>query len=178
MKNVFEIRGDITTIILKSPKYGIMETLISTSKLERAMMFPGTWGVAKNKSGFYVQGQSYENGKEKTIYLHRFITNAPPGYSVDHINRNPLDNRDENLRIVTHAENLQNQKVRVDNRTGYRGVTYMKEFNKYRARIRVNGEYIYLGYYDTAEEAAEVASQARSKMMPFSQDANYRGKMA
>lgn len=47
-------------------------------------------------------------GKRKTIYMHRFLMNPPRSRVVDHRNGNPLDNRKENLRVCTRAENNQN----------------------------------------------------------------------
>jgi hypothetical protein len=48
------------------------------------------------------------DGTKTTLYLHRLITGAPKGKVVDHINRDPLDNRRANLRIVTQVENERN----------------------------------------------------------------------
>lgn len=47
--------------------------------------------------------------KGKKIYLHRFLMNSPEGLIVDHINHQTLDNRRENLRVVTHSENMKNR---------------------------------------------------------------------
>ena len=49
-------------------------------------------------------------GSPQITYLHRRITGAPKGLEVDHINRNPLDNRKSNLRVCTHAENMKNRR--------------------------------------------------------------------
>lgn len=45
----------------------------------------------------------------KKIYLHRFLMDSPEGLIVDHINHQTLDNRRENLRVVTHSENMKNR---------------------------------------------------------------------
>lgn len=67
---------------------------------------------------------------------------------VDHINGNPADNRLENLRIATRSQNLQNQVVR----TRYKGVR--ESGLKWTAKIIVNKQEIYIGTYETAEQAA------------------------
>jgi HNH endonuclease len=90
------------------------------------------------------------------MYLHHLILGRPPeGHVVDHINRNPLDNRRSNLRIVNHALNVINQRPHMS-RTGVRGV---QPFPKNRlhpwvARIKVKGKQYNLGYFATLEEAA------------------------
>lgn len=96
----------------------------------------------------------------KIGYLHQFIMNPSEGMVVDHINRNPLDNRRENLRICTQHENTMNKSIRCSNTSGVSGVNWSKQNNKWLARIQVDGKHIYLGYYNTLEEAAEVRRQA------------------
>jgi hypothetical protein len=69
----------------------------------------------------YISSSDYDNGKRKLLLLHRYILDIPnfPGKgateSVDHINRNPLDNRKENLRIVSQTEQNLNQKKKPRN---------------------------------------------------------------
>lgn len=109
----------------------------------------------RNDISFYVD---CTKTKRKTIrtYFHRYIMSPGIGLEVDHINGNTLDNRRENLRICTHKQNIQNQKLRTDNTTGYKGVHYSERRHKYMACIRTNGKTIHMGGYETAEAAAAV----------------------
>jgi hypothetical protein len=70
---------------------------------------------------------------------------------VDHIDGNTLNNQRSNLRIVNRFQNGMNQGKHKNNTSGYKGVN-SNGFN-YMARIRVNGERIYIGTYSTVEEA-------------------------
>lgn len=88
------------------------------------------------------------------IYMHKMLMFAGPGQIVDHINGDKLDNRRENLRLSSHYQNLANRPAPVNNKTGYKGVSYNKTARKYTAQITVKGEYHYLGLYKTPEEAA------------------------
>ena len=81
-----------------------------------------------------------------------------PKNQIDHINQDPTDNRIENLRDVTQLENLKNQALRSNNKSGYIGVSFYKGKNKYGAELIINGVKKWLGYYDTVEEA--VAARA------------------
>jgi len=76
----------------------------------------------------------------KNLYLHRIIMRTPEGMVTDHINRNGLDNRRENLRTVDHGVNAANSGLRSNNTTGYRGVQLYKR--GYRAVVRHNLELI------------------------------------
>lgn len=79
---------------------------------------------------------------------------------VDHIDRNPLNNCRNNLRVVNHLTNMRNRREIQDNNTsGVRGVSWHK--GKYQARIRVQGELIYLGRHDTIEAASAAYERAR-----------------
>ena len=66
----------------------------------------------------YVVWRGISNGEKHTVRLHRLIAQAKDGEIVDHINRNKLDNRKSNLRIVTQKENVRNSD-RYDNYKGY-----------------------------------------------------------
>lgn len=86
--------------------------------------------------------------------MHRMVTSAPKGTAVDHINHNCLDNRKANLRFATASQNMANRRKMVNNTSGYIGVAKMS----YRSYINTftNGKTVrrWLGYFDTAEEAA------------------------
>lgn len=101
----------------------------------------------------------------KRYYVHRLVWAyfngaIPEGMSIDHINHNPSDNRIENLRLVTHRENHRNQRVRKNNTSGYTGVTYSGNRNKWIARITVNGRTIRLGRFATPKLAYEARLKA------------------
>ena len=100
---------------------------------------------------------------ENKIRLHRLIMDCPDDMIVDHINHNRLDNRKCNLRICTQHQNSMNQNKRSNNTSGYTGVLWDKAKNKWMARIKVNYKQIFLGYYDTLEEAIKARKQAEIK---------------
>ena len=71
---------------------------------------------------------------------------------VDHINHNGLDNRRPNLRLATRSQNAANLGPYANNTSGYKGVDFNR--GKWRARIREGGVRYFLGYFETAEDAA------------------------
>tara|TARA_R110000822_G_scaffold253909_1_gene380342 strand:- start:279 stop:764 length:486 start_codon:yes stop_codon:yes gene_type:complete len=84
------------------------------------------------------------------------ITDVSKENEIDHIcGARPLDNRIENLRVLNGQQNQHN------NLHWVKGYTYVKRRNKYRAQIRINGKQIYLGHYDTTEEAREAYLNAK-----------------
>jgi hypothetical protein len=98
--------------------------------------------------------------------MHRVIMDCPDGMEVDHINGDRLDNRKENLRIVTRHQNMLNRKVRSDSKTGYKGVEYKSDQARsrpYAAYIRIDNKKKTLGHYKTAEEAAKIYDEAALK---------------
>lgn len=107
------------------------------------------------------KGKTYVRCSYLQESLHRFLLDPPKDKVVDHINGNTLDNRRSNLRVCTHTENMQNQKLRTNNSTGVTGVS--KCGKRYRAVIRVNKKDIHLGVYDTLDEAKKVRKEAEAK---------------
>ena len=88
--------------------------------------------------------------------FHRLVIGAEAGQIVDHINHNKLDNRIENLRIVTSQENARNRRKQT-------GVFQRKENGKWQAQIMVNYKNIRLGCYETYEEALQARLKAEQE---------------
>lgn len=83
---------------------------------------------------------------------------------VDHINGNPLDNRRQNLRRCTHAENIRNRKINnKNNKSGIRGVNWDKERKKWVAQLMFNRKHIFLGRFTNKEDASKAAIEGREK---------------
>lgn len=92
--------------------------------------------------------------RKNEITMHRQITKAPKGMDVDHINGNGLDNRRENLRVCTHAENLRNKIKSINNTSGYKGVWFNKVGKKWIVHLYFDGKNHHIGQFDTKEDAA------------------------
>ena len=126
MKNPYEIRGDITAILLRHRDWTIHEALIDTVDLPRFREYSGTWTAhwCEHTQSYYVECHEPMSGvRGKTIRLHRWLLNAPDDVVVDHINHSGLDNRRCNLRLLKRSENLHNKRLYKNNTSGYRGVT-------------------------------------------------------
>jgi hypothetical protein len=97
--------------------------------------------------------------EHRIIYIYHY-GEIPTNMLVDHKNGNPSDNNIDNLRLATDIQNCQNQKISKNNTSGYKGVCFKKDRNKWHAGIRVNGIIKHLGYYDTPKIASEVYKKA------------------
>jgi hypothetical protein len=97
-----------------------------------------------------------------------YITGKWPQAQIDHINGIKTDNRWENLREATPQENLRNLGIRSRNTSGFKGVSFCKRSNKWRASASVDNKYKHLGFYETAELASEAYERhAKAKFGEF-----------
>lgn len=87
----------------------------------------------------------------------------PLEHEVDHKDRNPSNNRIENLRLSMHGQNQANGKAYRNNKTGYRGVHFHKQHRKYAACINVDKRSMHLGLFATPEAAAQAYDRAALK---------------
>ena len=102
-----------------------------------------------------------DQGKQKTKRIHRlvaesFIPNIEDRKEVDHIDGNTNNNNCNNLRWATHSQNNINKLPDKNNTSGHRGIDFMKNKNKWRARIKINQKEVHLGIFDTFEEALKI----------------------
>lgn len=113
-------------------------------------------------SGYVVRTRMKEEGErfpllKKTIFLHREIKPCPDGKVIDHINRNRLDNRRENLRACTTSENLQNKESYTV--SGFKGVYRPPGNSRWSAKVTIDRKQYHLGQYDTKEQAAKAYNE-------------------
>lgn len=88
---------------------------------------------------------------------------------VDHINRDKLDNRRANLRLVTFAENTQNRPSQRGSKSRFRGVSWNTEKRRWQATVGIDGRSVYLGRFTDEVEAAEAADDYRLTHMAFAE---------
>ena len=118
----------------------------------------------KNKYGYLVTSI-----KKSEYYIHRLVWvmhhgSIPQDKQIDHIDRNPLNNKISNLRLVSDAENKLNLPMRKTNRSGHRGVHWDKERKKWFAQIQRNKKTTALGRFDNLEDAVEARRQAEAEL--------------
>lgn len=109
-------------------------------------------------------GYAIRREKGKTILMHRCLIAVPAGMQVDHINHNGLDNRKNNLRPCTMAQNQRNRGVSKSNTSGCKGVYWNRKTNKWVAQIVSNqNEKTYLGSFLDIKDAARGYDEAAKK---------------
>lgn len=117
------------------------------------------------KGGGVYRGGSINNKHFKT---HRIIWamahgSIPDGVAIDHINHNKIDNRLENLRLVTDEENRRNCPLLKSNKSGFSGVHWYPHLKKWRSVINVNRKTIHLGYFNQKEDAVRARQLAQQQ---------------
>jgi hypothetical protein len=153
------------------------------AKKQNTYDFSGEFGIGYTTKGeeFYFDLEDYDlikdycwykdgNGYIKTrinskivLGLHRMIMDSPNDKLVDHINHNIIDNRKENLRIVTNSQNQHNRKIGRNNKSGHKGVNWQKAVNRWVAKIRIDYKVIWLGSFDNIEDAIKARKEAEIK---------------
>lgn len=130
-----------------------------------------------NRAGYF---QGEVSGKFYLVHRVAWLLHYGewPKGDIDHINGITTDNRIENLRVVTMAENQQNRTLACKSQSGIRGVDFQKREGKWRARIKAYGKPILLGMYETKEEARDaylLAKREFHKVNPVPRDVSAEG---
>ena len=115
--------------------------------------------LTKDKYG-YLRVGLMKDGKEKKFRVHQLVASAFLNHKidghkvcVDHINNVKSDNRVENLQLLSNRDNI-NKSIN----SKHTGASYYKSLNKFRARTKVSGKYIHIGYYSSQKEAINAYS--------------------
>ena len=101
-------------------------------------------------------GKSYRAHRLAFLYM----TGEYPPKDVDHINGDKTDNRFKNLRHATRSQNLRNQKIRKNNKSGCTGISQRKSTGKWRATIMACGRWIHVGEFIKKTDAIKARKQA------------------
>ena len=132
---LFQVDGDIAVGTLFSGK----QFIIDAADVDRVAAL--SWRV--NKDGYLAH---YDHLMSIELLLHRWLIGVHDSrIIVDHVNRDRLDCRRANLRIVTHTQNSANHSLFQTNKTGYTGVYYSKCSGRYEVKIGYNHRRILLG---------------------------------
>lgn len=115
-------------------------------------------GKVDNKGYRSIQINGTGYAAHRLAYL--YVTGRWPAGIIDHIDRNKTNNAWSNLRNATRTINNQNCSPTSNNSSGYRGVSFHKASNKWRAEIGKNAKKIFLGLFMTTHDAAKAYNQA------------------
>lgn len=130
------------------------------------MVEAACWSL--NTGGYARSAYDDETGRTVSYYMHRVIAGAGPDEYVDHIDGDRLNNTRANLRICSMAENLANRGAQINNKTGFKGVSFCRLTGRYRAILTVRGETFRGGRFDTPEQAARAYDElAKAKCGDF-----------
>ncbi|MDA8189592.1 MAG: HNH endonuclease [Dehalococcoidales bacterium] len=122
-----------------------------------------------------LNGYAFLMRRNKAVYLHRVVLERVlgralmPGEVADHINRDRLDNRRENLRAATPSQSLANRAKRAGLSSRFLGVNYITRGSgrtkRWRAYVTKNGEQVSAGYFSTEIEAARARDELARQIL-------------
>jgi hypothetical protein len=158
---------------------------ISNGNLERIDLrrTDGKWTVVKNRKNHHSgYCQVWLNGGMVMYHVIIWILSTgediPKSMEIDHINGDRIDNRIENLRVVTQRENQQNQKIhRAGRLTGtyYHKIYYNdKIYHYWLSQIKIDSKQIHVGYYKTEQEAHEAYKIACKHIKSYVDNESFR----
>jgi hypothetical protein len=153
----------ITQLELQSILNYDLQTGIFTRKIKRnfKQKIGEVCGTYHPDGYIYIQlnNKKYKAHRLAWLYIYGYF----PKNMIDHINNIQSDNRICNLREATNSQNQYNAKVRKDNTSGIKGVSWNKNAKKWQVNLNINGKTKYFGIYKTKELAESVIKTVRNK---------------
>ncbi len=145
----------LKSILFYDPETGLWKWLIDNYRYHA-----GDEAGSINSKGYVqitINGKKYKAHRLAWLYM----TGEWPKVEIDHDNTKRSDNTWENLREAIGTENCYNYPVKATNKLGVKGVYLSK--GRYRAQIQINKTKIFLGSFDTLEEAKTAHDNAANK---------------
>ena len=177
MIDKFEIENDRVKFYIRNKDGVSFECQVDLIDWDRIKNIPWHLTWRENIQGYYIccnEGYHDENGKyrERSVLLHRFITNAKKGEFVDHYNHNTRDNIRKNLRVTSNARNLSHRNgANKNSGTGVRNVNWIESANEYWVQIMKNGKrYKWIFPSNQFDKACKFAEEKRKELF-----GDYRG---
>lgn len=118
---------------------------------------PFTWRAREDG---YIHRTWIEDGKTCHELLHRFVMDAAEDELVDHENGDRWDCQKDNLRVATYSQNAANRPTTADR--AWKGI--YPHGNRWKARIKLEGQNVYLGSFQTSQEAAYAYDVAAKRL--------------
>lgn len=147
--------------------------LVDDEDAERVLKF--TWNVYSSRHGKKIKYAITAGGGRSKKSLHRFILWAQKWQIVDHINGDVFDNRKENLRFCTNAENHYNMAKQVGCSSQFKGVSWHRGARKWVSMIHPGGKATYLGLFVDERKAAAAYDIAARKYFGEFARLNFNG---
>ena len=153
--------SELTQAILKSLLTYDPETGVFMWRVSRGTRRAGS-SAGANSQGYTrikLLGAQYMAHRLAWLYVNGNL----PTQEIDHINRVRNDNRIKNLRLATHSQNTRNAKIRIDNKTGVRGVAWHSQSQSWYAYVHDGQKRVNLGYHKTFAAAVAARSEAEER---------------
>lgn len=122
------------------------------------------WKWKKSPQGYASRTVYKGNNKFGTLNVHVLLAKPPKGKIVDHDNENKLDDRKENLKVVSKSYNNRHKGIPKNNTSGFLNVSKGKN-GGWRAYFKLNDKFFSLGTYVTPEEASAVAETKKKELL-------------
>jgi hypothetical protein len=161
LKKMAELTQEELKKNIKHDKNGVFWWI--TSKQGRRMNRPAGRVNADGYIQIMIKGKRHY--AHRLAWLYHF--GVWPENDIDHRNGIRTDNRIENLREATKEQNQQNKGIQSNNKSGYIGVCWDKNRQKWKAQIRINYKNNHLGLFQTPEQAREAYLAAKAELHSF-----------
>lgn len=151
-------QAELQSILNYDPDTGIFTRKIKRNNNQKIGQKCGTL----HPSGYIhidLSNKKYKAHRLAWLYVYGYM----PKNMIDHINGNPSDNRIANLRECSNSQNQYNAKLRTDNTSGIKGVSFHKLTKKWQAKFNLNGVQKHIGTFETKELAEMAIKEARDK---------------
>jgi len=150
--NAVRIEGGLVYIDVGTAAIPGAITVIDADDAPRALDGKGRWYAVRSHRAIYAR----RNRPGTTEFLHRLLCSGIP----DHVNGNGLDNRRENLRPATNAQNSRNRASHRGSSSRYKGVSFDRGRGKWLAQLWVDGKPKYKAAFALEEDAARAYDAA------------------